>query len=104
MKKLFLIIFTLFLTMSFSQADWIDPLNENLSQREARMEWWHEAKFGMFIHWGLYSIPGGYWEGRRTGGAEWILNSVKIHPDDYMPLQSQFDPIDFDATEWAMIA
>ena len=82
----------------------VTPLEETAEQHDARMAWWREARFGMFIHWGLYAIPGGYWEGRRTGGAEWILNSVKIHPDDYMPLQSQFDPVDFDATEWAMIA
>ena len=80
------------------------PLDETEDQRRARMAWWREARFGMFIHWGLYAIPGGYWEGRRTGGAEWILNSVKIHPDDYMPLRFQFDPVDFDPTEWAMIA
>lgn len=82
----------------------VTPLEETAEQHDARMAWWREARFGMFIHWGLYAIPGGYWEGRRTGGAEWILNSVKIHPDDYVPLQSQFDPVDFDATEWAMIA
>ena len=80
------------------------PLDETAAQHDARMAWWREARFGMFIHWGLYAIPGGYWEGRRTGGAEWILNSVRIHPDDYMPLQRQFDPVDFDATQWAMIA
>ncbi|MAH66319.1 MAG: hypothetical protein CMJ27_08000 [Phycisphaerae bacterium] len=94
-------------------ADWwptdlparvVTPLEETPAEHDARMAWWREARFGMFIHWGLYAIPGGYWEGRRTGGAEWILNTVKIHPDDYMALQSQFDPVDFDATEWAIIA
>ena len=80
------------------------PLAESPDQHDARMAWWRESRFGLFIHWGLYAIPGGYWEGRRTGGAEWILNSVKIHPDDYMPLQQQFDPVDFDPMEWVMIA
>ena len=80
------------------------PLDETAAQHDARMAWWREARFGMFIHWGLYAIPGGYWEGKRTGGAEWILNAVRIHPDDYMPLQKQFDPVDFDATQWAMVA
>ena len=80
------------------------PLAESPDQHDARMSWWRESRFGLFIHWGLYAIPGGYWEGRRTGGAEWILNSVKIHPDDYMPLQQQFDPVDFDPMKWVMIA
>lgn len=80
------------------------PLDETAAERDARMAWWREARFGMFIHWGLYAIPSGTWNGRRTGGAEWILNTARIHPDAYMPLQAQFDPVDFDATQWAMIA
>ncbi|MCH2160650.1 MAG: alpha-L-fucosidase [Phycisphaerales bacterium] len=80
------------------------PLNETAEQHDLRMAWWREARFGMFIHWGLYAIPSGHWNGRKTGGAEWILNTAQIHPDDYMPLQQQFNPVDFDATQWAMIA
>jgi alpha-L-fucosidase len=79
-------------------------LDETAADRDARMAWWREARFGMFIHWGLYAIPSGTWNGKRTGGAEWILNAARIHPDEYMPLQSQFDPVEFDATQWAMIA
>ena len=79
-------------------------LDETAVDRDARMAWWREARFGMFIHWGLYAIPSGTWNGKRTGGAEWILNAARIHPDDYMPLQQEFDPVEFDATQWAMIA
>jgi alpha-L-fucosidase len=68
------------------------------------MAWWREARFGLFIHWGLYAVPAGTWQGKRTGGAEWILNTARIHPDDYMPLQKQFNPVDFDAEEWVTIA
>ena len=71
------------------------PLDETAAQHDARMAWWREARFGMFIHWGLYAIPGGHWNDKRTGGAEWILNTAQIHPNDYMPLQQQFNPIDF---------
>src|SRR5581483_4660952 len=43
--------------------------------REARIQWFREAKFGLFIHWGLYSIPAGYWKGQRSPGlGEWIMN------------------------------
>ena len=80
------------------------PLLETPQQHEARMAWWREARFGLFIHWGLYAIPAGTWEGRKTGGAEWILNTAQIHPDAYMPLQKQFDPVDFDAEQWVDIA
>ncbi|MHC4838571.1 MAG: alpha-L-fucosidase, partial [Planctomycetota bacterium] len=60
------------------------PLDETAADRDARMAWWREARFGMFIHWGLYAIPSGTWNGKRTGGAEWILNAARIHPDEYM--------------------
>ena len=80
------------------------PLDETPTERDARMAWWREARFGMFIHWGLYAIPSGTWKGKRTGGAEWILNAARIHPDDYMPLQQEFNPVEFDATQWAMMA
>lgn len=80
------------------------PLEETPEQHDMRMAWWRESRFGLFIHWGLYAIPAGHWDGRRTGGAEWILNSVRIHPNDYMPLKDQFNPVDFDPTQWAMIA
>lgn len=79
-------------------------LDETPAERDARMAWWREARFGMFIHWGLYAIPSGTWNGKRTGGAEWILNAARIHPHDYLPLREQFDPVEFDATQWAMMA
>jgi alpha-L-fucosidase len=80
------------------------PLEETAEQHDQRMAWWREARFGMFIHWGLYAIPGGHWDGKRTGGAEWILNAVRIHPEEYMPLADSFNPIEFNADEWAKVA
>ena len=48
---------------------------ETKDQRDARMAWWREAKFGMFIHWGIYSVPAGVYQGRNIGGlGEWIQN------------------------------
>jgi hypothetical protein len=49
---------------------------ETAAQRDARMAWWREARFGMFIHWGLYSIPAGTWDGKQIPGiGEWIMNN-----------------------------
>ena len=50
---------------------------ETRAQHDARMEWWREAKFGMFIHWGVYSVPAGDWNG-KTDYAEWIMEQGQI--------------------------
>jgi len=78
---------------------------ETKEQRDARMGWWREAKFGMFIHWGLYAIPAGIWKGQPVGSAgEWIMFGGKILPAEYEPLINQFNPVKFDAKEWVRIA
>ena len=59
---------------------------ESASERDARMEWWREARFGMFVHWGLYSGLAGTWDGKpvaTTGGMEWIQQRVKADTDTY---------------------
>jgi alpha-L-fucosidase len=74
--------------------------------REQRIEWWREARFGMFIHWGLYAIPGGTWKDkvRDSGYSEWIMFDEKIPAKEYEKLAAQFNPVKFDASEWAAIA
>ena len=62
-----------------------------------RMAWWREARFGMFIHFGLYSMPGGEWKGRMVGSHEWMRNNAKIPHEDYITLAPQFNPRTFDA-------
>src|SRR5689334_6640781 len=64
-----------------------------------RMDWWREARFGMFIHWGLYSIPAGEWNGKTTYG-EWIRHQARIPVTDYEKLKTQFNPVKFDADAW----
>ena len=57
---------------------------ETKAQRDARMAWWREARFGMFIHWGLYSIPAGTWKGKQINGVgEWIMNDASIPVAEY---------------------
>ncbi|HEV2318285.1 MAG TPA: alpha-L-fucosidase, partial [Verrucomicrobiae bacterium] len=78
---------------------------ETSRQHDARMQWWRDARFGMFIHWGLYSEAAGYWNGQPTSGAgEWIMTDMRIPRDQYATLASKFDPVKFDADQWAETA
>jgi len=75
-----------------------------LSQ-DAKMNWFREAKFGLFIHWGIYSIPAGEWKGQPVAGiGEWIMNRAKISVAEYEQLASQFNPVKFNAEEWVKLA
>ena len=66
-----------------------------------RIAWWQEARFGMFIHWGVYSLPGGEWKGKKVGGyAEHLMRKEKISRAEYLGLASQFNPNGFNAEEW----
>ena len=66
-------------TASAPEAEWVDPMNETKEQRDARMAWWREARFGLFIHWGVYAVPAGTYEGERIKGiGEWIMLISKI--------------------------
>ena len=79
--------------------------SESPAVKEARLEWFKEAKFGLFIHWGLYSIPAGYWKGERSPGiGEWIMNRMKIPVGEYEQLAKKFNPVKFDAEAWAQMA
>lgn len=69
----------------------------------SKMDWWGEARFGMFIHWGLYSIPAGEWNG-STGHAEWIRTTAQIPLEVYDTLINHFNPIKFNADEWVRMA
>jgi len=73
--------------------------------KERRLRWFREAKFGLFIHWGLYAIPAGEWKGKPVPGiGEWIMNRVPIPVLEYEKLAAQFDPIKFDADAWVRLA
>jgi alpha-L-fucosidase len=85
-----------------------DVAGETPAGRDARMAWWRDARFGMFVHWGLYSGLAGTWDGKpvaTSGGMEWIQERVKADTDTYakraIPL---FTPKPGFAREWARIA
>lgn len=74
--------------------------------QEEKMEWWNEAKFGLFVHWGPYSLYGGVYNGFRQarGGAEWIMNRCKIPVMEYRAKASTFNPVEFDADRLVLMA
>ncbi len=75
------------------------------AERDPRLNWWREARFGMFIHWGLYAIPAGVWKGKEIPGiGEWIMYRARIPVAEYEPLAAQFNPVKFDAAEWVSLA
>jgi len=78
---------------------------ESREQRDARMAWWREAKFGLFIHWGVYSVPAGFYHGQPVKGiGEWIMNRGKIPMAEYQAFAKEFNPVKFDADAWVKMA
>ncbi len=71
-----------------------------------RMEWWQAARFGMFIHWGVYSQWGGVYHGHQQarGGAEWIMNRCKIPVQEYRDTAKSFNPTAYDPDSWVRMA
>jgi len=78
---------------------------ESPAARDARMQWWRDARFGLFIHWGLYAVPAGEYQGRRSREVgEWIMSWANIPRVEYEKCAPQFNPAKFDAAEWVRIA
>ena len=80
--------------------------HETEAERHARLQWFLDARFGMFIHWGLYAIPGGVsWKDPQDRGhAEWYLESTKMPVSRYEKFADQFNPVKFNADAWAQVA
>lgn len=91
MKKCILLLLCCLVWTQTAQSQTYTPTPQNLQTRE----WFQNAKFGLFIHWGLSS---------SLGQGEWVMNIKNIHRDDYTRLQNSFNPHDFDAEKWVSMA
>lgn len=76
-----------------------------MSEQDQHMEWWREARFGLFIHWGLYAQPAGVWKGEEIPGiSEWIMARAKIPVKEYEQLADTFNPVKYNAEQWVRLA
>jgi len=100
-----LLIIPILLSLAVTLPAQTQPSAETKAERDVRMDWWREAKFGMFIHWGLYSVPAGTWKGKQGEGVgEWLMFSQKIPVSEYEQLVPQFNPVKFNAADWVRAA
>ncbi len=66
-----------------------------VDKKDSRMQWWREARFGMFIHWGIYAVP---------AQGEWYMANANVPREKYAQYAKEFDPTEFNADEWVRIA
>ncbi len=70
-----------------------------------KMDWWREARFGMFIHWGVYSVPAGVYNGQPHDGlGEWLMQDAHIPRAEYAQFATQFNPVDYNPEQWVLLA
>jgi alpha-L-fucosidase len=98
MQKLFFFLLTLIVITTTSTA-------QTSLTHDQRMQWWREARFGMFIHWGVYAVPAGTYDGHPVNRAsEWIMNRGKIPVSTYQQYAKSFNPVKYDAEAWVKLA
>ena len=94
MKKIILLILTIAIAV-----------NLMAQSKPDKMDWWKEAKFGLFIHWGVYSVPAGVYEGKDIEGiGEWIMSNGKIPKATYQAYAKQFNPVKYNPQAWVKMA
>lgn len=76
---------------------------ESPAEKDQRMDWFREARFGLFIHWGVYSVPAGEFKDKKDLG-EWYLEQSQMPVSQYEKFATQFNPVKFDARQWVKMA
>ena len=98
MKKYCLALLTFCLLIQSTNA-------QKVLTQDERMQWWRDARFGLFIHWGLYAIPAGEWKGKEIAGiGEWIMKRATIPAVEYRELAKQFNPVKYNAKDYVQLA
>jgi len=100
MKKFFFTLLTIILLTPFGFSQ-----SKQDTSHENRMKWWRDARFGMFIHWGVYSVPAGTYKGQKINRiGEWIMNRGKIPVTEYQAFAKEFNPVLYNPDEWVRMA
>ena len=105
MKNLFIAVL-LGLVISGQSQTPCDPYqDETKEEKDERMAWWREARFGMFIHWGVYAVPAGTYNGKKIDGiGEWIMLRGQIPVHEYKAYSKDFNPVKYNPEDWAKLA
>ncbi|WP_197528326.1 alpha-L-fucosidase [Aeoliella mucimassa] len=106
-RVLWMVLLTITASLVTNQSSAQSPVaDEQVDAESEPKEWWREARFGMFIHWGLYSAAGGEWQGKRNSSiASWIAHEFRIPSEEYeKELMPQFTAEKFDPDQWARLA
>jgi alpha-L-fucosidase len=106
MKKLLSTLTIIAVVVQLSAQCIYDPYGEETTEeKNERMEWWREARFGMFIHWGVYAVPAGTYDGKQIDGiGEWIMLRGQIPVKEYKAYAKEFNPVKYDPEAWAKLA
>jgi hypothetical protein len=98
------VFFSIVLNVS-GQENMTQMWESQINASDDKSQWFEQAKFGLFIHWGLFSGLNGQYEGKNYYGiSEWIQNRARISAADYAQLAKKFNPTEFDAKEWVEFA
>ncbi len=104
MRKTFAIVAALAFLVTGSGAQ-APPSGAPDPAKVKRLEWFRDVKYGMFIHWGLYAIPAGQWNGQRSPGlGEWVMFRSRVPVKEYEQLATKFNPVKFNADAWVQLA
>src|SRR5207302_3763824 len=99
------IVLVAYVASGFSRTALVAQAPGAAAAKEQRLKWFREAKYGLFIHWGLYALPAGEWNGRTVPGlGEWIMFRAPVPVREYEQLAARFNPIKYHPDERVQLA
>lgn len=98
MKKLLLIVLAGMIAPALQARQQTDTSSPK------KLAWWQEGKFGLFLHWGLYSVTAGDWKGHPTKGGEHFMLYERIPVKEYAGIAKDFNPVKYNADTWVRLA